>query len=143
MSHKTKLDDGFFGTGKTAGVSTHGQLTVGPFAHDDAKFIKFDIPDIAFNFVIPMDRHCFVITGILLKADKQVSNTVDATVVIYEAEEPDTTDVDRILFQFSVVSGDIIPFVALNLAVTVGKFINGKTDDANIHVTLMGYFRPV
>lgn len=69
-----------------------------------------------------------------------MSSTVDATVVVYEAGDTTTATVDKVLIQFAVVQGDIINATSLNLLVGVGKFVNAKTDDDDIHMTIMGYY---
>lgn len=76
----------------------------------------------------------------LFRADKQVSSTVDATVVIYEATTDSTTTVSKVLIQFAVVQGDIINPARLNLLVNEGRYVNAKTDDDDVHMTILGHY---
>lgn len=81
-----------------------------------------------------------MITAVLLRADKDVSNVSDATVVIYEANSTDSATVDKTLIQFAVVRDDIITSTPLRILVATGTFINGKTTAAGIHMTITGYY---
>jgi hypothetical protein len=128
------------GNGRAARVTSIGQLVTAPFAYDETVFKELALADTAYNFWPPKPGEQFVITGVLFRADKQVSSTVDATVVIYEATTDTSTTVSKILIQFAVVEGDIINATALNLLVNEGRYVNAKTDDDDIHMTIMGYY---
>ncbi len=121
-------------------VTPSGELVVGPLSYDETVFNELDTVDVGVNFYEPLPGKQFVMTGVLFRADKQVSSTVDATVVVYEAGDTATATVDKVLIQFAVVQGDIINATSLNLLVGVGKFVNAKTDDDDIHMTIMGYY---
>ncbi len=136
---KTQIEDGS-GNGRVATVTPIGQLVSAPFAYDDTVFRELAEPDTAYNFYPPKAGQQFVITGVLFRADKQVSSTVDATVVIYEATTAATTTVSKVLIQFAVVQGDIINPTALNLLVNEGRYVNAKTDDDDIHMTILGSY---
>lgn len=138
MSLKTQIEDS--ASGFTAKVTALGQVVVGALAYDETVFKELAEDDTAYNFYKPQSGRQVVITGVLFRADKQVSSTVDATVVIYEASTDASTIVDKILIQFAVVQGDIITATGLNLLVNAGKFVNAKTTDDDIHMTIMGYF---
>ena len=126
--------------GKIAKVTSSGELVVAPLHYDETSFKELAEPNIGYNFYAPLPGKQFVITAILMKADKQVSNTDDATVVIYEADSTDSTTVDKTLIQFAMVRDDIIIPTPLRILVAEGKFINAKTDDDDIHMTITGYY---
>lgn len=128
------------GTGRAAKVTSIGQLVTAPFAYDETVFKELAAANTAYNFYKPKPGEQFVITGVLFRADKQVSSTVDATVVIYEATTDATTTVSKVLIQFAVVQGDIINATGLNLLVSEGRYVNAKTDDDDVHMTIMGYY---
>jgi len=137
---------GFFikdgGTGGTANVSGNGQLVTAPYAYDDTSFMELAEPDVAYNFYPPIHGKQFVITGLYAKADKQVSSTNEATVVLYESDAADSTVVDKTLFSVAVLQYDQLSIVPMNLLVRAGKFVNGKTTDDDVHMTLFGYYVP-
>ncbi len=136
---KTQIEDGG-GNGRVAKVTSIGQLVTAPFAYDDTVFKELAAIDTAYNFYLPKAGQQFVITGVLFRADKDVSNTADATVVIYEATTGSTTTVAKVLIQFAVVRDDIINATALNLLVTEGLYVNAKTTDDDIHMTILGSY---
>jgi len=132
------------GTGTKAKVkiTALGQLVVAPFAYDEAVFKELAADDTAYNFYEPKSGEQFVITVIHAKADRDVSNTVDAVVVVYEATSNSTTTVSKILYQEAMVRGENFSFVGLNILVGEGKWVNAKTTDDDIHMTIMGYYIP-
>ena len=126
--------------GNTVRVTPSGELVVAPLHYDETSFKELDPANTGFNFYEPLPGKQFVITAILLRADKDVSNVSDATVVIYESDSTDSTTVDKTLIQFAVVRDDIITSTPLRILVAEGTFINGKTTDAGIHMTITGYY---
>lgn len=141
MSTPTHILDGL-GTKSKARVSTIGQLITAPYDFDDSVYMELGVNDTAYNFYKPKVGEQFVITGFIAKADKQVSTTVDADVIIYESSAPDSTTASKILFQTAMVQGDSVQAFGLNILVTEGLYLNAKTTDDDIHMTIMGYYIP-
>lgn len=126
-----------------ARVTSLGQLITAPFAYDEVEFRELAEPNVAYNFYKPVSGQQFVITGIRAKADRQVSTTVDADVVIYEAGSEATTTVDKVLHQEAMVRAESVTLLPMNVLVAAGKFVNAKTTDDDIYMTIMGYYVPV
>jgi len=60
-------------------------------------------------------------------------------------DPPDTAaeaTVTKTLFSVSVLQYDQITIVPMNLLVSEGKFVNAKTTDDDVHLTLFGYYIP-
>ena len=128
---------------RIAEVTALGQLVVAPLAYDDPAFKELAEPNTAYNFYKPISGQQFVITGIRAKADRQVSTTVDADVVVYEASAEGSTAglvVDRILHREAMVRGESFTLLPMNLLVNAGKFVNAKTTDDDIHMSIWGYY---
>jgi hypothetical protein len=142
MTTPTHIVDGCGGTKSKACVTTNGQLITAPYAYDDVMSIELATANTGYSFFDPKHGKQFVITGFYLKADKQVSSTVEADVVIYESDNENDTTVDKALFSVSVLQFDQISLSPLNLLVNVGKFVNAKTTDDDIHMTIFGYYIP-
>lgn len=121
-------------------VTPLGQLVTAPLAYDDTVFLELAEPSTAYNFYGPKQGQQFVMTGIVAKADRDVSNTVDAIVVLYESTGPKVTDIFKTLFQGAMVRGEQVILLPLNILVSEGKYLNGKTTDDDIHVSVMGYY---
>lgn len=98
------------------------------------------IVNTAYNFVGPKTGKIFVITGLTLYANQRVSNTADATVVVYEADSPTTTTSSSDIFNTNMVRGNRIVLNGLFLQVTEGKWVNLKTTDNDVYGTIIGYY---
>lgn len=121
-------------------VSRNGELAVAPLKYDDSVFKELATINTGVNFYAPSPVQQFVITGMRIKANRDVSNTVDAEIIIYEAATSDTTTVDKILHQEALVRGEGADLFPLHILVSEGKFINAKTDDNSIFITILGYY---
>ncbi len=128
------------GDGRQVSVSDDGSLSVSVGAYDAAEYRELGVINTAYNFYKPLDREQFVITGIIMYGDKQVSSSTNATVIIYEADSPETTTADRILIQVEVGQNQSIPFPGMRLLCNYGVYINAKTDDDDVHLTIMGHY---
>ena len=138
MTAITHIVDGR-GNNTRACVTQIGALIVSPFKYDEVVYNELAAINTAYNFYESLPGQQFVITGMRIKADRQVSSTVDADVVIYEATSSSTTDVSKILHQEAMVRGENVTMLPMNILVNEGVFINAKTTDDDIHMTIMGY----
>jgi len=127
--------------GIRARVTKAGELVVAPFTYDETEFRELAEDDTAYNFYEPKPKHFFVITGFNMKADRDVSQTIDAEVIIYEATSKTETTVSKVLFQEAMVRGERTSLTT-HIRVNSGVWINAKTSDDDIHMTIMGYYIP-
>ncbi len=129
--------------GAVARVTEFGQLVVAPLAYSEPVKQNLNVIDTAFNFLTPLADHSIVITDIIASADKGVSVTDPAEVEIYQADSVDSLiEAPGIVSPRLLRGGDLV-LNGLNLIVPEGKWINAKTNDANILVTIMFYRVPV
>lgn len=138
MSIDVKLIDGA-GNGTTAKVSPYGHLVVGASNFSTAYAVTVALDNTGYNFVPPKAGFQFVITGLLLYANKNVG-TGDATVVVYEASSPSTTTADKTVLTTEMLKQTSRDITGLNLIVTAGKWVNIKTDDNTVFSSLLGYY---
>lgn len=127
--------------GRTANVTLSGQLVVGALAYDETSFNELAEVNTAYNFYKPKSQHAFIITRLLAFADKDINDASDTVVVVYEASAENTATVDKTLLQFGMGKLTVLP-LQLNLFVNEGKYLNAKTGDDDIHLTIMGYYVP-
>lgn len=130
-------------TGHTAKVSRFGQLIVAPIDYSTPIEHALDIIDIAFNFIEPVDGHSIVITDIVASADKDVSPTEPADVVIYQADAIDSITPDPVIIRPQLVRSSNLPLTGLNFLIPEGKWVNAKTSDNTILLTIAFYRVPV
>jgi FlaG/FlaF family flagellin (archaellin) len=135
---KVIIEDGR-GNGSLGRVTTRGELVVNRFDYSTAYNATAGTANTAVNFVGPIASQQFVITDILLYANKNVG-AADATVVIYEASSDSTATVDKTLFTTEMIKQSRADLVGLNLIVAEGKWVNMKTDDDDVFGTIMGYY---
>jgi hypothetical protein len=124
-------------SGKEVTVGDGGTLAVAPL-FDDIEFNELDVAGQAYNYYIPLAGSRFILTGVVATADKDVA--ADATVVIYEASTPEEATVDKVLFQFVLLKNQQLVIPNFQIKVTPDVWINGKTDDDDIHMSVIGHF---
>lgn len=128
------------GDGNPAKVTKSGELVVAPLHYSETVFNILDAIDTAYHFYPPRPRQQFVITGVVVFADKDVSDASDTVIVIYEADSTTSTTVDKVLIQFGMGKLTSLPLLGLNSLVNKGKFVNAKTGDDDIHMSILGYY---
>jgi len=126
-----------------ARVTTAGQLVTGNLAFDLTSFVQLAVDDQVYNFYQPRAGRQFVISGIIATADKSVAANASATIEIYEGSSTSDATVDRALITFVLTQSTVLPMFPLNILVNEGKFVNARTDDNNIFLTVIGYYIPV
>lgn len=139
MSLPIRIIDGC-ATGRGARVTPSGELVVGPHSYSETIFQSMTAADTAYEFYAPLPGEQFVITGIRVKATTGVHATNDATIIIYEGDSSTTLTVDKTLHQEAMVKGENATLLPLQILVRPGKHVLGKTDDAIVFMTVMGYF---
>ena len=117
-----------------------GELLISDGPYDLSTFNELDIINTAYNFFTPKGREQFVITGFLIYGDKQVAASTNATIIIYEASQKDSITTDRILVQVEVGQNQSIPFPSIRILCNKGVYINAKTDDDDVHMTIFGHY---
>ena len=125
-----------------AKVTGLGALVTSPFAYDLTQFQELGVAGTAANYYEPQPHKRFVITGVIATGDKQVGANEDATVVIFEASNTTTSTKDKILLQFVLTQSTVVSLLPLNILVAEGKFVNGETDNDDVHMNIFGYYIP-
>ena len=123
-----------------ASVSKYGEVVTAPYDYSTSYFQNFGTADTAYNFVPPIQNQFFVITAMILQANKNVNATTGQVVDVYEAESATTTTIDKSLFQIEMIKNDRVILTGLNIRTTAGKFLNGKTADDDVLATVAGYY---
>jgi hypothetical protein len=140
MSAPTVIQDAK--SGQRATVTKFGQLVVAPVDYSTPVAKTLDVINTAYNFIEPSYQQNIVITDIILTANKNVGAT-DATVTLYEADEIDTTTSTNDILNLEMIKQSNLVLTGLNMLVSEGKFVNAKTDDDDVFVTIMYYKVPV
>lgn len=121
-------------------VNDAGEILISDGPYDFTEFRELDEINTAYNFYKPNGREQFVITGFFAYADRDVNPTTNATVIIYESDQEDSTTENRVLFQFEIGQNQSAPFPNIRVLCNKGVYINAKTDDDDIHLTILGHY---
>ena len=125
--------------GLAARVTEFGQLVVSPIAYSIPVAQTLTAINTGYNFIEPSANHQIVITDIILTADKAVG-TNGAAVEIYTANAITDTTVVADVINIEMLKNTSRDLIGLNFIVGKGLWVNAKTDDNNIQVTI-GYYR--
>jgi hypothetical protein len=115
-------------------------LRVSQYDYSTSYFQTFATAATAYNFVPPIQNQFFVITAIILQANKNVNATTGQVVDIYEATSATSTTIDKKLVEVEMIKNDRIILTGLNIKMNEGKFLNGKTEDDDVLATVAGYY---
>lgn len=122
-----------------ATVTRYGQLVVAPVEYSTPVEVNLDLINTAYNFIEPVAGKDIVITDVVASANNNVSNSAPADVRIYQADAADTTTIESGIISPQLLRGDSLALTGLNLLVPAGKWVNAKTTDDDILVTIMFY----
>lgn len=128
--------------GNSVKVSKNGELVVGPLDFSTPIFKSLNVDNQAFNFFKPRAGFKFVLTDVIADADRNIGVN-GVAVDIYEADAEDSTTIDDQILKFDMLKNTDKVLTSLNFITTdEGKFINAKSDDSNILLTISGFFVP-
>lgn len=135
----TKISDGS-GGGHLARVTHAGELIIVRGNYDSTFNTAMTSINTAYNLVTPKSGFQFIVTGIVLNADKNVSATDGAIAVLYEATSDTTTTASKTLLTLNIGKNTTVPLTGILIQTTKGVYVNAKTDDATVNITLLGYY---
>ena len=136
-----KVEDGE--SGDTAKVTKYNQLVTAPLDFSTFYTANAATVNTAYNVIVPRTNKIFIITDIVLGANRNVSGTNGAIVDLYEATGPGVTVVSKQIIQDELLKQTKLVLTGLNIAVTEGTWVNLKTDDDDIRANIGGYYVPV
>ena len=119
-------------------VLPSGQLAVAPRRYSDPISIKLDVANQAYNFFSAVPGRKYVITEIVLTADKGV--TTDALIEIFEASAADSAVVAKMIFKTEMLKNTVLALIGLNWEVNAGTYLNAKTDDDDVYATISAFY---
>ena len=120
-------------------VSSNGELHTAPLHHNQSIHYKLDTINTAYTFADIQTGKEMHLENILIYANKGVG-TNDATVTIYTSLEADSLVVKDVIMEFEIPKYGTRDLIGLNLKLGGGVYLNAKTDDNDIFLTMMGYY---
>ena len=128
------------GDGNEAIVTHRGQLVTAPLSFSEAYTATANATATAFVIASAKVGQRFVITDILLDADKNVSANTAGTIELYETTDSASTVVAKSILSIEMLKNTNRSITGLNLIVTENVWLNIKTSDATIYATILGYY---
>jgi hypothetical protein len=126
--------------GRIAGVSERGALFTSDLEFAEFYTANATVINTGYNIVVPQTNKKFVITAMIISANRDVSATNGAVVDIYEALDVASTTVTKQIYQDEITKLDRAIITGLNVLVNEGRWLNLKTDDNSVRVNLTGYY---
>ena len=128
------------GKGSSAGVTKRGELIVAPLDYSSPYNASLSIINTPYEIVPGKIGKKFVTTGFFISALKDVSNTIEASISVYEASPLDlaTSLVD--IVTVDLIRGQRFIATGTNIITQTGTTITATTDDATVNVALSGYY---
>ena len=141
MSLNVNIMDGVVNDSK-ARVTQFGQLVTAPLDYSTLITKEISSVNVAVNYVPPKQGHRIVVTDMMLQANKQV--TGEALVNLYTSDVgPDSLVIKEEIFTTEIVRQGSRDLIGLNVILEPGRWLNGKTDDDDINVTIGFYYVPI
>lgn len=120
-------------------VSQNGELFVAPLSPNISQHWNMDTIDTAYNFAPPVKGQRMRLQNILMYGNKNVG-AGDATVVIYTANSATSLTPVDVVMEFEIPKYGTRDLISLNLELKPGVYLNAKTNDNDVFLTMMGYY---
>lgn len=124
--------------GYTAKVTKYGQLVSAPIEFSEFYAATAGTDDVPVNVVKPKSNKQFVITAMIISANRNV--TAQSAITIYEASGPNATTQDKVILSVEVSKNTTLPLTGLNILISEGKWINAVADDDDAFINISGYY---
>ena len=121
-------------------VTDLGQLVVAPFSPSNFYLGSTVSNNVPVNVVIPKKKHKFIITSIILSADRSVAQNGAVTTIFENGIGPTGTAVEKVIITEEIAKQTRMTATGLNIEVTEGKWINVVSDDVIVRCNIAGYF---
>jgi len=129
--------------GRQVKVTTDRAIAVGPSNPSLSFNATLEVDDTPVNIVPAKGGHIFCVTGFVLTGNKNISATVDAVVNIYSATSATSATAVTTLLTIPVGRSAQSVITPVLVEAEEGLFINGKTTDDDVLVTLLGFYLDV
>ena len=127
-------------SGQSASVGSDGRIFAGPSSISSAFNATLGVNNAVVNVVEAKAGYKFIITDVFAKANKNVSATVDATVEIYEADSATSATIQTSLLNIPLARSESITLNGIFLGTNGTDYINARTDDDDVFITILGYY---
>jgi len=126
-------------TSNQAAITKNGELIVAPLSNNQSAHWKIDTINTAYNYAVPMTGKKMLLQNILVYANKNVGVN-DATITVYTSTAINSLTAVSTVLEIELPKYASRDITGLNLELPEGVFLNAKTDDNDVYLTMMGYY---
>jgi hypothetical protein len=126
--------------GYEVGVGLDNRLFVGPAEYSEAFNGTLGTDDAVVNIVPAVADCLFVITDIVLKGNKSIDPNTDAVVDVYEANSETNSAALKTIMSVPLERSGRLVLNGVFLGTAVASYVNAKTSDDDVFVTIFGYY---
>ena len=132
------IDARIYGDGKhSPKVTKYGELVVSAGNTNTVSSQALDAVNTGVMFVRPEMGSAIIINQIIIAAEKSVSSSTSAEVIVYESTTGTGTAEHKRVLKMSIIKNQTESFSGLNLLVEEGLWVMAKTDDATVDVSIL------
>jgi hypothetical protein len=132
-----KIHDSVSGT--NVKVSPRGELAVSALDFSTFYSASVTVNDTAVNVITPKAQKVFIITAIIVAADRSVA-AAGSVLSIYTADDSTTGAVIDVIYSDELSKQTRAVVSPINIIVPEGKFVNIVADDVIIRCNIAGYY---
>jgi hypothetical protein len=121
-------------------ITDRGQLVTGALEFETFYLGSTASNNVAVNVVEPRSGKRFVITAIILSADRSVGANGAVTDVFENETGPTDGTVTKQIIQEEIAKQTRMTATGLNIIVTEGRWVNVKSDDVIVRCNIAGYY---
>ena len=121
-------------------ITGRGQLVTSALSFEQFYLGSTTVDNTAVNVVPPLTNKCFVITAIILSADRSVAVNGAVTDVFENSVGPTDGTVTRQILQEEIAKQTRMVATGLNIITQPGRWINVKSDDVIVRCNIAGYY---
>ena len=127
-------------TGRSARVGAGGAVATGPARPSTSFNGTLGVNDAVVNIVPARSNRIFCVTAIILTGNKAIDPNTDAVVNIYTAVNETSATAVSTLITLPVARSSQTILTAILVESGEGEYINGKTSDDDVFVTILGFY---
>jgi hypothetical protein len=122
----------------TAKVTDNGELVVAALEYSMPYFVKITVANEIYNVVPARTGKKFISTGMFVSTSKSI--TGEKTVEVYESLAEDSGVHATDIFSADMIKNERVVIPLRNAATEENKYINANCDDADVSITIWGYY---
>jgi hypothetical protein len=136
------IDAKIVGThGRSPTITEYGQLVVGPIAYSKSSVVVMNADATGFMAIPPVAGHKIVLTSAFVRADKNVSATVESDIEVYESETSTGTVSTSDILNIGLTKQQFVN-IPMNYISSEGTWIMCSASDANVNISIFYYYVP-